>query len=61
MAARLLGVTETLRKSSGAAVPPMDRVFNEHIIGTVHAQLGEGVFTSARAGCFTKPNWTMQM
>ena len=38
-AARLLGAAETLRESTGVAVSPMDRAFNERIIATVRAQL----------------------
>ena len=48
-AAKLLGAAETLRESTGVAVPPMDRAFKERIIATVRAQLGEKAFTAAWA------------
>ncbi len=48
-AARLLGAAETLRESTGVAVPPIDRAFSERIKVTVRAQLGEKAFTAARA------------
>ncbi len=48
-ASRLLGAAETLRESTGVAIPPIDRAFNERIIATVYARLGEKAFTAARA------------